>query len=299
MVLTTKPIGYLSLANNIPILQKDELKLQTPVPQPLSMNSLEKGFYSTNYTITSGFYAMPFTANQAYKNDFSNDSITSHQIAYHPQWSVQAGADIRIQKKRKPWFLQLGINYMHLKQEKELRFNQEYIDHGQSYWNIDSVYYYYINPPFLDSSLARVDSSYFEFWIRNNTNQKSQETYHFINIPLQVGYEYKNYGKKWHLEAAAGISTSILLQGKGITYNSSGQIIDFSSGQLTPKLQFFAVGQLAFNYQLNKLTLFIKPTFKYQLSKISYDSSIEKNQFLFFGTQIGFRFKLFNNAGQP
>lgn len=276
-----------------------EMKLQIPYLEPPKMNSLEKGFYLPNYNITAGLYAMPITALQLYKNEFSNDSITSHQIAYHPQWSVQLGADIRIQKKRKPWFLQLGINYMNLKQEKELRFNQEYIDYGQSYWNFDSVYYYYINPPLLDSSLARVDSSYFEFWIRNNINQKSQETYHFISIPLQVGYEYQNYGKNWSLEAAAGISTSIILQGKGITYNSSGEIIDFSSGQLTPKLQFFAIGQLAFNYQLNKLTLFIKPTFKYQLSKINYDQSIEKNQFLILGTQLGVRFKLFENAGQP
>ncbi len=168
--------------NREPSILSREMKLQTSLLSAPKMNSLEDGLYLPNYNITAGLYAMPFTANQLYKNEFSNDSITQHQMTYHPQWSVQLGADIRIQKKRKPWFLQLGINYMHLKQEKELHFNQEYIDHGQSYWNFDSVYYYYINPPFLDSSLARVDSSYIEFWIRDNSNQKSQETYHFINI---------------------------------------------------------------------------------------------------------------------
>ncbi len=88
--------------NREPSILSREMKLQTSLLSAPKMNSLEDGLYLPNYNITAGLYAMPFTANQFYKNEFSNDSITQHQMTYRPQWSFQIGATSGFKRKENP-----------------------------------------------------------------------------------------------------------------------------------------------------------------------------------------------------
>lgn len=288
---------FLIPSSRIP--EKSGAKLMAPVPQPLGMNTLEKGFYLPNYDITANISVMPMMSRQVFQNGFQNDSITSHEFKYSSQLSWQIGAALRIQKKRSPWFMQLGLNYMNIQQKSESNYNQEYIDYGQSYWNTDTIHYdIYINPPNIDTILE-IDSNFMAYWIRNKHDYTSVNSFQLLEIPLKIGYQYHSFTKKWSLEAGAGLSVALILNSKGNTYNSSGEMIDFSGAQLQPKIQFFTMGHVAFNYHFNRFTVFLMPTVKYQISRIGYQYSSENNQFFLFGTQIGVRFKLFQNAGQP
>lgn len=198
-------------SQTIPLLKRDTLILKTDVPQPKKMSTLEKGFYLPNYDITAGASFMPLMAWQIYDNDFFNDSVTSYQFKYNPQLSWQIGAEIRLQKKRSPWFAQIGINYQNLNVKSDYRFDLEYVDWNQSYWNIDTVNYeIIINPPNVDT-LLDIDSSYYYHKIKSISAANSIDHYHSLEIPIKIGYQYKKHGKPLSFEAAIGIAPSVLL----------------------------------------------------------------------------------------
>jgi hypothetical protein len=263
------------------------------------MNSLEKGFYLHNYDITAGVFVSPTMAWQLAENSFINDSVSSYSFEYAPQLSWSIGAEFRIQKKRNPWFAQIGINYQNLNMKSDYHFDLEYVDWNQSYWNIDTLNYeIIINPPNIDT-LLQIDSSYYYHKIRSISEANSIDHYHSLEIPIKIGYQYKKYGKPLSFEVAIGMAPSLLISASGKTYHWSTNFSDFTTEDAKPQWNFYAIGHIGINYQYKNTVFFIRPSFKYQLNKTSFKGSSEKNQFFIFGTQVGVRFKLFKNAGQP
>lgn len=284
---------FLDLQWKYPDLGKDSLKLNTDVPQPKSMSTLEKGFYLPNYDITAGAVITPMMAWQLYENELDNDSIPSHSFNYSAQLSWSFGAEFRIQKKRGPLFAQIGINYQNLNIKSDYHF-----DH-YTYWNTDTINYEIIvNPPNIDT-LLNIDSTFYSYNNRVGSSGSSVDQYHSLEIPVKIGYQYRNYTKAWSLEVAVGISPSVLIHASGNTYQWSAEIVDFSTQDMNPKWNLFAIGHIGFNYQYRNAIFFMRPSFKYQLTQSGYLHSPEKNQFFILGTQLGVRFKLFKNAGQP
>lgn len=280
-------------------IYKTGLKLTNDLPKPKVMSSMEKGFYLPNYDFSGGFLIEPMMVWQTYKNELQNDSILSYNFEYQPQLSWQIGTEFRVQKKRRPWFLQIGFSYQNINIKSNYEIKEEYIDWGQSYWQVDTAHYeIVINPPNLDTNLV-VDSTYIYYWIKNNNSYSGIAKYHAVNIPIKLGYQYMDYSKPWSLEVALGISPSFIIQSSGTNYNNSGGQVNFGYSDLKSKVQWYAIGHLGFNYRINHTTLFIRPSFKYQINKAEYERSPEKNQLFIFGTQFGVRFKLFKNIGQP
>ena len=297
--MNPKQKGYLNFNNKTLNLQKDSLKLQTAVPQPKSMSTLEEGFYLPNYNICAEISAMPMLFNHLIQPQIINDTVTFSKINLSPQISYQFGAAIRIQKKRQALFYHLGLNYQQLRESVDLQFNREYIDQEQSYWDIDTVYNYFINPPVIDSNIQRIDSAYMEHWTRTEDAQESQNTYNYLEIPIRIGYQFHKYGRKWSIEASSGISTALLVQNTGIIYDKAGRIVSYSDVQTKPMFNFYLLAHLGFNYQMNNLGIFVEPSLKYQINKRTIKSSDYQSRYLIYGVRFGVRFKLFKNAGQP
>lgn len=282
------------------VFEKDSLKLTTTVPQPKSMSSLEKGFYLPNYLIQAEISAMPFL----YSNTLSapallNDTITTQRIIENEKLSYQFGAALRIQKKRTPFFLQLGLNYQTINEEVDYYFKREYIDHELSSWQIDTTFSYIINPPNIDTNIERIDSAYLEHWMRPEEQMKETNSYKFLDIPIRFGYQYHKYSSKWSFEASAGVSFAFHLKSKGYIYDYYGHIMNIDEAKVSPQVYYYGLFNLGINYQLNTTVLFVEPSLRYQLNKKEIENSPYRSKYLIYGLKFGVKIKLFKNAGQP
>lgn len=276
-----------------PLLSKDSITL-TPSPM-----KTRPWLYFPNHQITTGFHIMPLVAWQTTAENFENDSVEYHEIGYQQLVSWQAGAELRVQKKTSPWFFQLGLNYLNLKQKKEFLFQQNYIDYAQNYWQVDTLQFdIYVNPPNIDTILE-VDSTYIEHWIRRTNERSVVSNFQYLDIPFQLGYEYHKPERSWSIEASAGLGVGILLSAQGITYSTSGEIMDFSTAHIEPKLHFYALGQVGVNYYYRNMSFFIRPNVKYYINQTAYNQGPEKNRWMIIGSQFGIRIKILTGTGNP
>lgn len=290
----------LFLAANEMIFSRDSLILSTPVPQPKTMSSLEKGFYLPNYLVQVEFSMMPMMFSNILSSDkLANDTITSQRMIENEKLSYQFGAALRIQKKRIPFFLQLGLNYQRINEEIDYYFKREYVDHEQSTWQVDTAFSYIINPPNIDTNIERIDSAYIEFWMRSEVAKKSINTYQFLEVPLRFGYQFHKPSSRWGFELSTGVSFAFHLKSNGYAYNQWGQIINIQDTKVSPQVYCYYLANLGLNYHLNKATLFVEPSLRYQLNKKQVEKSTYRSKYMVYGLKFGLRIKLFKNAGQP
>ena len=282
------------------VFEKDSLKLTTTVPQPKSMSSLEKGFYLPNYIIHAEFSAMPMMYSNLLSSDkLVNDSITAQSIFENEKLSYQLGTAIRIQKKRTPYFLQLGLNYQRINEEVDYYFKREYIDHELSSWQIDTTFSYIINPPNMDTNIERIDSAYLEYWMQPEEQMKTTNTYQFLEIPIRFGYQYHKYSSKWSFEASAGMSFAFHLKSQGYVYDHYGHILNIDEVKVSPRVYYYGLFNMGINYQMNSTVLFVEPSLRYQLNQKEIENAPYRSKYLIYGLKFGIRIKLFKNAGQP
>lgn len=280
--------------------EKDSLKLTTAVPQPKSMSSLEKGFYLPNYLIQAEISAMPFL----YSNTLSaptlvNDTITAQRIIENEKLSYQFGAALRIQKKRSPFFLQLGLNYQRVNEEVDYYFKREYHDLEQSYWMSDTVFNYIIDPPNIDTNIESINTAYHAHWCRSEERVKATNTYQFLEIPIRFGYQYHKYSSRWSFEASAGMSFAFHLKSQGYVYDYYGHILNIDEVKVSPQIHYYGLFNMGINYQMNSTVLFVEPSLRYHLNQKEIENAPYRSKYLIYGVKFGVRIKLFKNAGQP
>lgn len=282
------------------VFEKDSLILSTAVPQPKSMSSLEKGFYLPNYLIQAELSVMPMMySNLLSANKLVNDTITAQRITEAEKLSYQFGAAIRIQKKRTPYFLLLGLNYQRINEEVDYFIKHEYHDLEQSYWMSDTIFNYIINPPNIDTNIESINRAYHAHWNRAEESVKTTNTYQFLEIPIRFGYQYHKYSSKWSFEASAGMSFAFHLKSQGYVYNNSGHILNIDEVKISPQVYYYGLFNLGINYQLNTTVLFVEPSLRYQLNKKEIENTPYRSKYLIYGLKFGVRIKLFKNAGQP
>ncbi|NPD46319.1 MULTISPECIES: hypothetical protein [unclassified Lentimicrobium] len=280
--------------------EKDSLILISSVPQPKTMSSLEKGFYLPNYLIQAEFSVMPMMFSNLIKPEaLSNDPVTLQSSSESQNISYQFGAGLRIQKKRHPLFLQLGLNYQRLTEDIEYYFKREYDDLEQSYWQVDTSFSYVINPPTIDTNIERIDSAYMAHWIRTEETKKASNTYQFLEIPIRFGYQYHKYSSKWSFEASAGMSFAFHLKSQGYVYDNYGHILNIDEVKASPQVYYYGLFNMGINYQLNSTVLFIEPSLRYQFNQKEIENTSYRSKYLIYGMKFGVRIKLFKNAGQP
>ncbi len=291
----------LLVEQNNNLIKKKDVMLTTTVPQPKTMSSLEKGFYLPNYLIQAEFSAMPFIYNNLLWSSpvLNNDTITAQSIVENEKFSYQLGAALRIQKKRNPFFLKLGLNYQRVNEEVDYYFKHEYHDLDQSYWMYDTIFSYIINPPTIDTNIERINSAYHAHWCKKEERVKTTNTYQFLDVPIRFGYQYHKYSSKWSFEASAGVSFAFHLKSQGYVYDYSGHIMNIDEAKVNTQVYYYGLFNLGINYQLNNTVLFAEPTFRYQFNKKEIENSSYKSQYLIYGLKFGVRIKLFKNAGQP
>ena len=291
---------YLFVEPSDIVFEKDILILSTAVPQPKSMSSLEKGFYLPNYIIQAEFSAMPMMySNLLSSNKLVNDTITAQSITENEKLSYQFGTAIRIQKKRAPYFLQLGINYQRINEDIDYYFKREYVDHELSSWQIDTTFSYIINPPNIDTNIERIDSAYLAHWMRSEEKQKTTNTYQFLEIPIRFGYQYHKYSSKWSFEASTGMSFAFHLKSQGYVYDNYGHILNIDEVKVSPQVYYYGLFNLGINYHLNSTILFVEPSLRYQFNQKEIENAPYHSKYLIYGLKFGIRIKLFKNAGQP
>lgn len=282
------------------VFEKDSLILSTAVPQPKSMSSLEKGFYLPNYLIQAELSVMPMMySNLLSANKLVNDTITAQRITEDEKLSYQFGGAIRIQKKRTPYFLLLGLNYQRINEEVDYFIKHEYHDLEQSYWMSDTIFNYIINPPNIDTNIESINRAYHAHWNRAEESVKTTNTYQFLEIPIRFGYQYHKYSSKWSFEASAGMSFAFHLKSQGYVYNNSGHILNIDEVKISPQVYYYGLFNLGVNYHLNTTVLFVEPSFRYQLNQKEIENAPYRSKYLIYGLKFGIRIKLFKNAGQP
>lgn len=223
----------------------------------------------------------------------SNDTIISSAINVQPQLSYGFGLDFQLMNKQRPLFIQLGIHYQNYREKVDYQFIREYIDHEKSYWDCDSIFEYHINPPFFDTILARIDSNYMEYVVRNEYSKKHINTYQYLSIPLMIGYQIDRLYSPFKFEFSVGMNLAVLLRNQGYYYNNDGYIIDFTSHSTSVFLQYNMMAQIGIYYQWRNINLFARPYFQYQLNKNEWNPPLQGRKYLVYGLNFGLRFKMF------
>lgn len=222
-----------------------------------------------------------------------NDTVISSQIKEQPQLSYGFGFDFQLKNKRYPIFLQLGVHIQNYKEKIDYQFIREYIDHEQSYWDCDSIFEYHINPPFFDTVLAGIDSTYMEYVVRNENTKKHTNTYQYLSLPLMLGYQIDRLHSPFKFEFSVGVNLSVLLKNQGYYYNNDGYILDFSSHTTSVDLQYNLVAQIGVYYQWRNINLFVRPYFQYQLNTNEWNPPVQGRKYLVYGLRFGIGFRMF------
>ena len=270
------------------IISKNDLVLNTDIPE----NSSEKNF-KNSYQLLAGLHFMPFSySNLAESKALINDTISTLHIQESSKLSYQFGFDFRLQKKKNPWFIDIGINYQIMKEDIDYYFKRDYLAESLTYWTFDSTTYYIINPPNIDTIL-NIDSTYYPHWIKGEKSQKNTNSYQYLNIPIMIGYEFYPSGKKYTLEFSTGIAMALHQKSIGYFYNDYGQIINYEDVQLKPAINWYYLASFGINFHIKKTTFFMQPSIKYQLNTENLKNQPIGNKYFIYGIKFGLRFKLF------
>jgi hypothetical protein len=273
---------FIDVSAKRPDFKKESLKESDLIPESPTKES--------KYALFLDLSVMPFFAWQQEDNIMPMDEHHLRSVQYSPELSWQFGADARLQKKKSPWFAQIGLQYQQTRLKSDFSLAAET---AEKYWEVDTINYeIVINPPLIDT-LLQIDSIQSERWMTEYSKQSEINQYQILEIPIKIGYQYQPKYKNWSLEMAMGVSPAYIAFAKGLTYNLDGDIVEFTHQDLTSRWQMYAVGHLGFHYQLKKLGIFVRPGFKYQLGKLEYIDSSEKKRHFVFGTQFGVRLKIF------
>ncbi len=271
-------------------LKKDKLKLRAPSHSRMRKEEIQRPDYSLSLTA----HWMPFLFRNQLNNTFvQNDSVIDFQIKLNPKISYELGLGFRFQKRDTPWFVSLGFNYLMMKEQIDLYFQQKYIDHNQSYWQYDSVYYYYINPPIIDSVLAYVDSAYNEHIIDKENRAINKNIYKYLEIPILFGYHKTKLNSRFSWYISTGVSIGWLHKSDGYFYNQIGDVISYDEVVVKHQINWYYLLNLGINYQIDKLNLFIEPSLKFQLNKEERDNDAVQYKYFIYGAKFGVRFTLF------
>ncbi|OYT16399.1 MAG: hypothetical protein B7C24_08030 [Bacteroidetes bacterium 4572_77] len=281
-----KTIDFNSLKidkNPISIVPKDKLQLKVDVLEKPS----EKPIFSD--VIAFGeVYFLPFSYHNTNSiKPLSNDTIVNQFMEESPQLSYQFGFDIRLQKKQKPYFVNLGINYQKISEQIDYYFKKKTI----GYWDYDSTIYQVINPPYIDT-IYSVDSAYILQWQGETNSRIHSNSYHYINIPIQFGYEFFKK-KKFNLQVSTGIEMAIRLNSTGYLFNEYGHIINYADIKTSPTIDWYYLAGIGLTYEMNKTSMFLLPSIKYQLNTSRTNNSPREHKYFIYGLKIGIRFKLF------
>ncbi len=261
----------------------NDLQLTVDIPE----ESSNKNFFSDVH-LFGEIHFMPFSYhNLSTIKPLTNDTIVNQFIQESPQLSYQFGFDIRMQKEQNPWFVNLGINYQRVSEQVDYYFVEKTI----GYWDYDTTSYYVINPPFVDTIL-NVDSAYMVQWEGKENSIIHTNSYHYLNVPIKFGYEFFRK-KKFSLQVSTGIEMAVRVGNSGYIYNSSGQIIDYADANINPSIDWYYLASFGLNYQMNKTTLFILPSIKYQLNTRKTNPYPKEHKYFIYGLKFGIRFKLF------
>ncbi|NOR87231.1 MAG: hypothetical protein GQ527_06445 [Bacteroidales bacterium] len=271
------------------ILQKSNLNLTVNIDEdPL------KGKFLSKYHLSGELHLMPFLYdNLSPFEPLINDTIIIQEVSENPELSYQLGFSFRLQKKKNPWFINIGVNYQRLSEKIDYHFKREYHDEALNYWNTDSVFYYYINSPQIDTLFSHMDSAYIEHWSIEDDSQIYHNSYQLINIPLIFGYEFLRPRKKISLQVSMGIEMAIHLNSSGYLYTNSGHIKNYHDIETHTKLNWYYLASFGINYQLKKTSLFILPSVKYQLNTGKINNYPKEHKYFIYGLKFGIRFKLF------
>lgn len=249
----------------------------------------------SNFIAYGELNMMPFLFQNTITTDLPiNDTIVWSQVEEKPRLSYQLGIGFRLQKRSSPWFVQSGLNYHNFKEKVDYNFRREYIDHELSYWDYDSIYEYHIDPPNFDTVLVGVDSSYMEHWVKTENTKTNINSYTYLNIPLLIGYHFQKDNKALSFQVSTGIGLSVLLQNTGYLYNDYGQITNYSSVVTKPVLSWSLLLNTTLNYEFKKgNTLFIRPSFQYQLDKTDIIDQPQQRKYFVYGLNFGYRIRIF------
>jgi opacity protein-like surface antigen len=127
--------------------------------------------------------------------------------------------------------------------------------------------------------------------------KKSKNVYHFVDIPVQIGYELGN--GRFHANISAGVMVNIASKQKGNTIDRAGNTIDISSEKSDNEFSYKKTAGVSFlgsasvYYKISdRMHILAEPYLRYSLSNFTKPEETFKQKFHTAGVRLGVRMDL-------
>lgn len=290
--------------------KKEELKLQKPELKKQKISNLKKQGHISSVMVPKakkpkkekppsdfsgniGFgFAPIYFINMQANLEPDNDTVTSFNVSKNPMISYDFGLEFLIKPVDSDWSLKTGLHYQELKEEINYYFLREYLNEELSNLPYDSIFEYNNTPSSNDTILKGINSTFNEYWIRKENQQKHINKFTFLNIPILIGYQIGFNDSRLKLNVLAGANMSILLQNSGYYYNNDGHIFPYNKKQ-DAVIHWSLAAQMSLNYNWKKIYLYAKPSLLFQSKEKEFVEYDEKRQYVIYGLELGVSLKLF------
>ncbi len=238
----------------------------------------------------------------------NNNYEETYNNALSPMLSNSFGININYSYKN--FIVQSGIYYK--------KFNEQF-NYDQEVLLIDTTSYYETEYQYeqqydtifvfdLDEYLDSGDTSYIPYTISNTVkvpyevlvtdydssmtdqNIKVKNTYSYIEIPLSIGYQFKQ--NKFTVSPKFGLITGLYINSSGKSLNSSYNIEDINNEKQTYIIPSFSmIAAIGFEYKINDFFSFVaNPYYRKSINSIFIKSQPISHKFNAYGLKLGIRY---------